>query len=195
MRMSNKVKLLGFAGSLRKESFNKQLVQVALREAELAGAEVTFVDLREYPMPLYDEDIESSEMFPEKALELKEIMRKADGFFIASPEYNSSISGALKNSIDWLSRKDEEPLECFKGKVAAIMSTSPGALGGLRGLVHLRAILGNLGTIVLPDQKAIPQAFAAFNEEGELKIPKDAEAIKALSQQLVTIATKLNQTC
>ena len=151
-------KILAFAGSTRSGSFNKKLIRLAADDARAAGAEVTLIDLRDFPMPLFDGDLEEKEGLPENAKKLKSLMRANDGFLISSPEYNSSVSGVLKNAIDWASREetdDEPPLVCFRGKVAALLSASPGGLGGLRGLVILRSILGNIGVIVLPDQLAV----------------------------------------
>src|SRR5579863_248360 len=163
-----KPKILAFAGSTRTESFNKKLVRIAATGATEAGADVTVVDLRDFPMPLYDGDLEQKEGLPPNARKLKDLMLAHQGFLISSPEYNSSVSAVLKNAIDWASRQSEgEPsLACFKGKVAGIMSASPGGLGGLRGLVHVRAILGNIGMLVLPDQVAISKAHEAFNADG-----------------------------
>ncbi len=137
----NKPKILAFAGSTRSASFNKRLARIAAEGARKAGADVTFIDLRDYPMPLYDGDLEDKEGLPANAKKLKEIFLAHKGLLIASPEYNSSMPGVLKNTIDWVSRVSdpkEVPLACFDGKVATLMSASPGALGGLRGLVHLR---------------------------------------------------------
>ena len=150
--MTNKPKILAFAGSLRQDSCNKKLVKIAAEGARRAGAEVTYVDLSDYPVPIYDQDIETTEGIPANAQKFKELMIANQGLLISSPEYNSSISGVLKNMIDWISRssnKEETPLIAFKGKVAVLMSASPGQLGGLRGLVHLKAILGNIDVIVL----------------------------------------------
>src|SRR5579872_6970211 len=135
-------RILAFAGSTREDSFNKKLVKIAAEGARAAGAEVTHVDLRELNLPLYDGDLERNSGLPAGGRKLKDLMLAHDGFLISAPEYNSSVSGVLKNAIDWASRPvpGEKELECFQGKVAAIMSASPGALGGLRGLVHLRAI-------------------------------------------------------
>ena len=138
-----KPKILAFAGSTRTDSFNKKLVKIAATGAMEGGADVTVIDLRDFAMPLYDGDLEQQQGLPSTARNLKDLMLSHQGFLISAPEYNSSISGVLKNTIDWVSRpsEGEEPLACFKGKVAGIMSTSPGGLGGLRGLVHVRAIL------------------------------------------------------
>src|SRR5574340_1703531 len=121
------------------------------------GVDVTVIDLRDFAMPLYDGDLEQKEGLPSNALKLKDLMKSHHGFLISSPEYNSSISGVLKNTIDWASRQSdgEAPLACFNGKVAGIMSASPGGLGGLRGLVHVRAILENISVLVIPEQIAI----------------------------------------
>ncbi|MDR3612624.1 MAG: NAD(P)H-dependent oxidoreductase [Candidatus Obscuribacterales bacterium] len=149
--MTEQASVLCFAGSLRTDSLNKKLVKIAMAGAKEAGARVTFVDLNELPMPIYNGDDETKSGLPENAKKFKKLMKEHDAFLIASPEYNSSVSAALKNAIDWASRPEpgEKPLEAFKGKVAGVMACSPGALGGLRGLVHLRAILGNIGTIVV----------------------------------------------
>ena len=121
-------------------------------------------------------------------------MREHQGFMISSPEYNSSISGVLKNSIDWASRAetdDEPPLVAFRGKTAALMSASPGALGGLRGLVTLRSVLGNIGIIVLPDQVAIPKAYEAFDDTGKLKEERSAGQVDGVAKGLVAFLKKL----
>ncbi|MDZ4815629.1 MAG: NAD(P)H-dependent oxidoreductase [Verrucomicrobiota bacterium] len=186
-------RILAFAGSLRKDSCNKRLVKVAAQGAEEAGAHVTFIDLKDYPLPVFDQDIEDAEGLPQAAKNLKALFKSHDGLLIASPEYNSSISGALKNAIDWVSRpeKDEPPLSAFTGKVATLLAASPGALGGLRGLVHVRSILGNINVIVLPDQLALPKALEAFNSDGTLKDAKSTERAKNLGRGLATFLQKL----
>ncbi len=191
--MTNRPKILAFAGSAREASYNKLLVKVAAAGAMAAGAEVTYLDLRDLPLPLFDEDLEAKEGIPENARKLKELMVAHDGFLIASPEYNSSITALLKNAIDWVSRPapGEPGLVAFSGKVAVIMSASPGGLGGLRGLVHLRSILGNINVFVLPDQKAISQAFEAFNADGTMKDSKQQESIENLGAKLSNVLSKL----
>jgi chromate reductase, NAD(P)H dehydrogenase (quinone) len=189
----NHPKILVFAGSTRAASFNKQLAQLAANAAREAGAEVTFVDLRDLALPLFDQDLEAASGLPENAKKFKSLLREHDGFIISSPEYNSSISGVLKNAIDWASRSesDDEPsLVAFRGKIAALMSASPGALGGLRGLVHLRAILGNIGVIVLPDQVNVSTAHEAF-EAGRLKDESKAAQVTKLAHALVEFIVKL----
>ncbi len=188
-----KPKILCFAGSLRSESFNKKLARAAAQAIEDVGGEATFIDLKDYPMPIYDGDIEASEGLPESAIKLKKLFFEHQGLLIASPEYNSSISAALKNAIDWVSRPQsgEKQLACYDGKVAAILAASPGALGGLRGLVTLRSILGNIKVIVLPDQLAISKAGEAFNDDGSLKDEKQAASVKAIAKRLVDVTGKL----
>ena len=187
-------KILAFAGSTRTDSFNKKLVKIAAAGAKEAGADVTIVDLRDFQMPLYDEDLEKQEGLPSNTRKLKELMSSHSGFLIASPEYNSSISGVLKNTIDWTSRQsdDESPVSCFKDKVAGLMSASPGGLGGLRGLVHVRAILENMGVLVIPEQIAISKAHEVFNSDGSMKDPKQEQQIKSIGATLVKILQKLN---
>jgi NAD(P)H-dependent FMN reductase len=195
MLMSGKVRVLAFAGSARKDSWNKKLVGIAAKGAEAAGADVTLIDFRDYPMPLYDGDLEAAEGIPEHGQRFKLLMIEHDGFLISSPEYNSSITPLLKNSIDWASRSSgakEPPLVAFQGKVAALMSASPGGLGGLRGLVHLRSILGNIGVLVMPGQVAVPRAQDACAADGiGLKDPAQHASIEKLGADLVALLKKL----
>lgn len=184
---------LAFAGSTRIDSLNKKLVRIAASAARNAGAEVTLLDLRDVPMPLYDGDFEAKEGLPPGAKKFKELLSAHDGLILSCPEYNSSISGVLKNAIDWASRSapGEAPLACFKEKVAVLMSASPGALGGLRGLVHARAILGNIHVLVLPEQVAVSKAHEAFNPDGTLKDEKQQASIERLGTSLVDVLRKL----
>jgi NAD(P)H-dependent FMN reductase len=192
--MADTPKILAFAGSTRTDSYNKKLVKIAADGAQAAGAEVTYIDLRDLPLPLFDEDLEAQEGMPANAQTLKNLFISHQGLLIASPEYNSSLTAVLKNAIDWVSRPapDEPPLVAFAGKAAVIMSASPGGLGGLRGLVHLRSILGNIKVLVLPDQVAVPNAYAAFNDDGTLKEPKQQQSIEKLGESLANILFKLN---
>lgn len=186
-------KILAFAGSTRSASYNKQLVRFAAEAARAAGAEVTLVDLRDYPLPLFDGDLEEQQGLPENAKKLKAIFLAHDALLIASPEYNSSITAVLKNTLDWVSRgeTDDEPaLAAYRGKTAALISASPGALGGLRGLVHLRAILGNIGVIVLPDQVAVSKAYEAFDDKGALMDERTAKQVTRVAQSLVEFLKK-----
>lgn len=191
--MATTPRILGFAGSLREGSFNKMLARAACAGAEKAGAEVTFIDLRDFPLPIYDEDLEKAEGLPENAVNLKKVFLAHDGLLIASPEYNSSISAALKNTIDWVSRPepDRPPLECFAGKVAGIMSAAAGGLGGMRALPHLRSILQNVQVMVVPQLVAVQLAQVAFNEDGSLKDQRRAAAVEGLGRTVAEVTAKL----
>ena len=193
--MSQPIKILAFAGSSRIESFNKKLVKIAAEAAKSAGADVTYLDFLDYPIPLFNEDLEAQDGLPESVRQFQTLLNNHQGFLIACPEYNGSITPLLKNAIDWASRPTPElpRLACFQGKVAALMATSPGGLGGLRGLVHVRAILDGIGTLVIPRQKAIPNAYQVFDDQGLLKDERQLADVEGLAQELVTVATKLNR--
>ena len=189
------VKLLFLAGSARKDSINKKLAKLAADMAQKAGAEVTYIDLKGFEMPLYDGDLEAQHGIPENAKKLKQLFVEHEGFFIASPEYNSSMSALLKNSLDWISRpheQNEAALIAFKGKVAALGSVSPGGLGGLRGLVPLRMMLGNIGVTVVPSQTAISSGFQAFDDNEQLKNENQAAMLKATIDEFVKIASRIS---
>jgi NAD(P)H-dependent FMN reductase len=187
-------KILAFAGSTRTDSYNKRLVKVAVAGARAVGAEVTLIDLRDFPLPLFDGDLEARDGLPANGRKLKDLFLAHHGLLISAPEYNSSITAVLKNTIDWVSRPvpGEAPLACFDGKVACLMSASPGALGGLRGLVHVRAILGNIRVLVLPEQVAVSKANEAFGPDGSLKDPKQQAAVEGLGAQLARTIAKLH---
>ena len=150
-------KLLVVPGSTRTAAFSKQLARAACKLADAAGAQTTLIDLREFAMPLYDGDLEAGSGLPEGAVRLRQVMKQHDALLFASPEYNASIPAVLKNTIDWLSRPHaaEPGVNAFANKVAGLLSSSPGALGGLRGLVHLRQILMNVGVLVITEQFAL----------------------------------------
>ncbi|KGJ98142.1 NADPH-dependent FMN reductase [Thalassotalea sp. ND16A] len=188
-------KILAFSGSARKGSFNQQLVSIAARGAEAAGAEVTLINLVDFPMPIFNQDLESEQGMPENGQRLKTLLTEHDGLLIASPEHNSSYSSLLKNAIDWASRAtsaDEVPLSAFQGKYATIMAASPGGLGGLRGLVTLRMLLANIGVTVLPKQIAISQAFSAF-EQGKLVDETKHNEVRAMGENLRNLLQKLKE--
>ncbi len=187
------VKLLVIAGSTRTGAFSKQLARAACALATAAGHQATFVDLRDHPMPLYDGDFEEAKGLPEHAVRLRGMLAQHDAVLVCSPEYNSSISAVLKNALDWLSRpyKAEPGVAPWKHKVTAIMASSPGALGGLRGLVHLRQILMNLGALVITEQFALGGAATAFTPDGTLADGKQAAAAKNVIDRLVHVAGRL----
>jgi chromate reductase len=191
--MNNKPKILAFAGSLRKDSLNKKLIKIAVEGAKKAGAEVTLIDLKDFPLPIYDQDIEDSQGLPENALKLKNLFESHDGFLLSLPEYNSSLPAVFKNTIDWVSRKarPEEIYLCgFIDKAVTLMSASPGQLGGLRAITHARTMFSNVYSIVLPKMKAIPKADQAFDESGKLKDAKQQQDVMQLGAQLADFLKK-----
>ena len=192
--MPKKVRILAFAGSARNNSWNKKLVRIAAKGARAAGAEVTDLDLADYPMPIYDGDLEATEGQPANAKRLKTLMINSHGFLIASPEYNSGYSPLLKNTLDWVSRPTpEEPsLLAFAGKVTALMSASPGALGGLRGLAQLRQVLSNIQVLVLPAQVTVPLAQNLFKKNGYLEDAEKHEETIELGATLTHVLRKLD---
>ena len=187
-------KILALSGSIRKGSYNSRLLEIAVAGARQAGAEVTVLDLKEFPLPLFDEDLEKEQGTPENAAHLKSVFLDHNGLLIASPEYNSSITPLLKNTIDWVSRATptEPSLAAYRGKVASLMSASPGALGGLRGLVHVRSILGNIGVTVLPEQVAVMRASDAFSADGRLKDEKQQAQTESLGSGLASVLMRLH---
>ncbi len=186
------VKILAFAGSIRKDAYSKKVVRIAAEGAKSAGAEVTFIDLRDYPMPVYDPDEHLSSGFHPLALEFQDLLAAHDGLLICSPEYNGSIPGGLKNVIDWTSRKSEKfaTAGAYKGKFAAIMSSSPGSFGGIRCLSHLRGVLSILFVNVLPTEIAVTFVAEKFNDEGEMTDEKTKKILEnlgaSLAEMLVT---------
>lgn len=181
--MAKKPKILAFAGSLRENSYNLRVLKAAIAGAENAGAEVTLIDLKDYPMPIYNEDEHKARGFDTNALRFQQVLSAHDGLLLASPEYNGSLPGGLKNAIDWASRTSDQFKmgEVFKGKVAAIMTASPGSFGGIRCLAHLRAVLSILGINVLPSEIAV--SFAGKMFEGESETMTD-EKMKNLLEEL-----------
>jgi NAD(P)H-dependent FMN reductase len=187
-------KLLILPGSARRDSYNRKLAGIAAKIASDAGADVDLVDPADFRLPLYDAEMEEAEGLPANAKALKEKFIAAQAILFVSPEYNSSITPLLKNIIDWVSRteSDDEPdLVAYKGKVAGLLAASPGALGGLRGLVHLRSILGNIGVLVVPNQFALAKAYDKFDEGGQLKDPKELESVRGVVAKVLEVAGKL----
>lgn len=192
--MSTHPRILAFGGSLRRDSFNQKLASLVAEGARAAGAEVSVISLRDYPLPLFDQDLEEKSGKPEAAVRLKALFASSHGLIIASPEYNSSLSAALKNAIDWVSRADSEDepmLSALSGKSAVLCAASPGGLGGMRGLVHLRAILGNVGITVLPDQFALGSAHTAFAADGSLVDSGQQSTVFQLGSKLANHLSKL----
>ena len=190
-------KILVFAGSARRDSLNKKLARVAADVSRAAGGEVTFLDLDDYPMPVYHGDLEAAEGMPENARKVRELFLAHDALFIASPENNQSISALLKNVIDWLSRDigdgrgDNSGLAPYRGKVAGILNATPGPYGGVRHLFHLRQVLSGLGVLVLPQQVQLAHADNAFDEAGGLTDARAAKALATLARNLVELSGRL----
>ena len=181
-------KIIALSGSIRKHSYNTKLAKAAVVSLKEKGADANFIDLAAYEMPLYNGDLESESGLPDTARALKAVFVEASGFFIASPEYNSSFSALLKNTIDWISRpseKGEPALLAFNGKVAGIGATSLGALGGLRGLVPLRMLLGNIGVHVIPNQIALPNATEGFDNDGVISSTPMQAMLERVTTQLL----------
>ncbi|HUP29131.1 MAG TPA: NAD(P)H-dependent oxidoreductase [Usitatibacter sp.] len=190
-------RVLVFAGSARRESLNKKLARVAADALRATGAEVTLLDLDEYPIPVYHGDLEAEQGMPENARKLREIFMAHDALLVASPENNASVSSLLKNTLDWLSRSigdgkgQNSGLAPFRGKVAGMMTATPGAYGGIRGLPHLRQIFGALGVLVLPNQVQLSRADHAFDATGKLTDAKMVDALQKMVEALTTTADKL----
>lgn len=182
------VKLLVFAGSNRTGSFNGQLASEAARTLAGMGADVTRISLKDYPLPLMDEDLQAAEGIPDNALKLGRMIAAQDGLFIACPEYNSSITPLLKNTIDWVSRistLDNRPSKPWRGKVVALGSASNGQFAGIRGLVHVRSVLQNVGTQVVSEQCSVSGAAQAFGDDGRLLGERTAAMLEAACRSLV----------
>ncbi len=188
--MATPPRILAFAGSTRKDSLNKKLVPIAAAGARAAGADVTIVDLRDYPLPLYDGDLEEAEGQPANAAAFKQLMMDHDGLLIASPEYNSSVTAVLKNTIDWVSRPFLASRASWLRNGGAREPPRDG--GGLRGLAHTRSILGNIGVLVIPAQVTLPQANHAFEPDGTLKDDSMTKRVEGLGASLAEILHKLN---
>ena len=188
-------KILVFAGSIRTGSFNARLAALAAKELALAGADVTRISLQDFPLPIYDGDLEANSGPPDNAVKLKRMMVINQGVFIASPEYNASITPLLKNTIDWISRvreRGEPPLAVFKDRVFALGGASDGAYGAMRSLMALRQVLElGCGALVIPDQIAVMRASEAFDEMDNLKEERAANALKRVLQRLTEMAREL----
>lgn len=190
--MPNNAKILAFAGSLRAGSFNKTLLRTAVAAAEAEGATVTTVDLADYRMPIYDGDFEAENGLPESAQKLKALFMEHNGLLIAAPEYNGSITAALKNAIDWVSRQDgSADLSCYAGKTAGLIAVG-GGMGGMRGLVHVRQILTNIGVLVIPAQATVSGAWSAFDDNGALKDEGHKASVEKVGASLAQTLGKLS---
>ena len=177
-------KILAFAGSVRRESFNRRLLPAAVDGARGAGAEVTHIELADYPLPLFDQDMEARDGLPANARKLKDLFKAHHGLLLACPEYNGSITPLMKNTLDWVSRQDgaESGTVPYKRKVVGLISASDGRWGGIRGLTQVRHTLTILGCMVLPEQYCLSAASKAYDGTGQIiddKVRKGAAAIGA----------------
>jgi len=188
--MNTPIKIVALAGSLRKESFNHVLASAVGKAALLAGAEVEVISLSDFDLPFFDEDLEKTGAIA-GVERLKDIIRAADGLIVASPEYNGSVSGVLKNALDWVSRTAPDATPAFANTTVALVATSPGGLGGIRGLAHARDIFVGMGALVLSQQLAVGSAYQAFNAQGELTDEGMNSQVNALANNLVTTVAKL----
>ncbi len=187
------IKILAFAGSSRSGSFNKKLVAIAAAKVEKSGAEVTLVDLADYPAPQYDGDLEESEGIPENAVKLRTMIMEHDALLISCPEYNGSITPLLKNIIDWTTRPDDSVgmSAAYKGKIAGLLSASPGGFGGMRGLVHVRTILSGIGVLVIPGDVSVAAAHTAFDADGALSDEKLNARLDGAVKKLIATTSAL----
>jgi chromate reductase len=182
-------RILAFAGSARRESFNRKFLAIAAEATRAAGAEVTLAELRDYPLPLFNEDWEEENGMPAPASKLVELIRGHHGLLVASPEYNSLITPLLKNTIDWCSRAEPNP---FASKAALVITASPGAYGGVKSGLAARQLLNRLGCLLVPVECALPQAHEAFDPGGHLQNDRVLESVKRAAAQLAQIAAKFN---
>jgi chromate reductase, NAD(P)H dehydrogenase (quinone) len=191
--MPDKPRILVFAGSAREASLNKKLARAAAKVVNEQGGEATYIDLRDYPMPIYEGDLEEREGMPEAARRLRDLFVSHPAFLIVSPENNGSIPSLLKNAIDWLSRDvdGKSGLEPYRGKIVALMAASPGAFGGVMALGHLRQSLVKLFAHVIPDQFPLPKADQAFAEDGSLNQPWQQKSVLNVVRQLVETTKRM----
>jgi NAD(P)H-dependent FMN reductase len=180
--------VLAFSGSVRRESLNKKLLASVVAATRTAGGEVTVIDFKLLPIPLYEGDLEDETGMPENAQKVIDLIGRHDALLIASPEYNSQMTPVLKNVIDWCTRGDKNP---FVGKVAAVVSASPGMFGGVRSMTLARQLLTHLGCHVVPAQCVVPHADKAFDETGALIDERARKAARAVADDLIRVASAL----
>ena len=185
-------RILVFAGSTRHGSLNRKLAAAAVAALQAQGAKVSHIDLIDFPMPIYNGDLEAAEGLPPSARALRAVFKQHDALVIASPENNASVSALLRNALDWASRPDgaEDGLAPYRNKIALLLAASPGALGGMRGLRHLRDTLEGLGVLVLPQTLAVGHAETAFDADGRLDEAR-ATTLLRLTGQLLRITGAL----
>ncbi len=181
-------KILAFSGSLRAASLNRKLLKLAASELREAGAEVTIIDLNDYELPFYNQELQDGG-FPEASDKLRELVEAHDAVLIVTPEYNFSFPAVVKNVLDWLSRYRPQP---FGGKHGLLMSASPGLVGGNRGLWALRVPLECMGVHVHPNMFSLAQANKAFADDGTLAEDVLSARLKSLAGDFVSRVDKAN---
>ena len=188
--MSSNLTVLVFAGSTRVASLNRRLASVVAAATQEHGAEVSLLELGDYPLPLYDGDYETNHGSPRHVAVLRNLLKRHDVWLIASPDYNSSIAPILKNLIDWVSRPcdGEDYVACFKGRKVGLMSSSPGSSGGARGLPHLRHVLTHLGANVTTEQFTLPRGASAFADSGHFAEPARIEQLQRFLRNVLDTA-------
>jgi chromate reductase len=187
-------RILALAGSLRAASLNKLLAREAATLARAAGAEVTSIDLKDFPLPIYDGDVEVADGLPANARKLKDLFIAHHGIIVACPEYNAGMTAVLKNVIDWVSRQhgDESGTVPYEGKVVGLCSAAGGQFAGIRSMEAARNVLMNLGCLVVPKRLGIARANQAFDEAGRLKDPQLVTGLDAVVKQVVQVAGALH---
>ena len=185
------LKILVIPGSLRTGSLNAKLAAAAAYQFAQAGAEVTRISLADFPLPIYDGDLQSKSGVPKHAINLKRMIGAHHGVLMVTPEYNSSVPPLVKNTIDWVTRVQdlhETRGQVFRGRAVAIAAASEGRLGGTRALAALRLILSACHAMVVPNQLALSFAGEAYDDMDRLKHPADIEALNAMVRQLIDIS-------
>ena len=192
----NKPRIVVMAGSRRREALSRRVAAACVRALDAAGAEVERVELDDYPAPLYDGDLEAASGLPEAIVRLQRVLHASDGVLVVNPEYNGSLTPLLKNTHDWCSRPNPADPErsggkVYAGRAAAVVGSSPGALGGMRVLFHIRDVLGYLGMQVIPQQLAVGKAGEAVGDDDRLRDAAQQEMLDKLAAALVDTARRL----
>ena len=192
----NKPRIVVMAGSRRREALSRRVAAACVRALDAAGAEVERIELDDYPAPLYDGDLEAASGLPEAIVRLQRVLYASDGVLVVNPEYNGSLTPLLKNTLDWCSRPNPADPErsggkVYAGRAAAVVGSSPGALGGMRVLFHIRDVLGYLGMQVIPQQLAVGKAGEAVGDDDRLRDAAQQEMLDKLAAALVDTARRL----
>ena len=191
-----KPRIVVMAGSRRREALSRRVAAACVRALDAAGAEVERIELDDYPAPLYDGDLEAASGLPEAIVRLQRVLYASDGVLVVNPEYNGSLTPLLKNTLDWCSRPNPADPErsggkVYAGRAAAVVGSSPGALGGMRVLFHIRDVLGYLGMQVIPQQLAVGKAGEAVGADGRLDDAAQQGMLEGLAAALVDTARRL----